>query len=52
LTGLQRITKQNCRNSSLGSGVDAFTEYWDNKFGLFVIPIVIIHRVINKVAVD
>ena len=34
------------------SGVDAFTEYWGNQFGLFVPPVPIIHRVLAKMRID
>jgi hypothetical protein len=34
------------------TGIDAFAEYWGDKFGLFVPPISIIHRVLRKMRTD
>lgn len=34
------------------SGVDAFSEFWGNQFGLFVPPIAVMCRVIKKMIVD
>ena len=34
------------------SGVDAYTEFWGRQFGLFLPPINLISRVLNKVSTD